>query len=332
MDGHPHSFRFPRSQNAYTPSLSEPRSPISDRERLNIPTASSLDLDDDDPRSSSELNSIRDGQDPDDSPHDPEDEPRISIYGPKMRFHSPAPWEEDDLDSKSVVEQPSISKRVKKKSESNKKGWPLSRVSTEARPSTDSTRSAKPKQSFDAASTISTNGALAYVSLPFLRLRCSYPQPTVLLPRPPCLPRPWASISHPIPCATSFPSLDCDRGLYPTMLAITTPSLRRMLHPLIVLLLRPIRICMATAAQSSVIPPPHPPAAPTQSTRIHTPIRTSRDPWTVIPNCCPRAGQALALPVPIQVPLSPKRHRAAVCPSSAPPPPWVCHPARQRPP
>ncbi|PIL31648.1 hypothetical protein GSI_06350 [Ganoderma sinense ZZ0214-1] len=160
MDGQSHSFRFPRSPNAYTPSLSEPRSPISDRERLNIPTASSLDLDDD-PRSSSELNSIRDGQDPDDPPHDPEDEPRISIYGPKMRFHSPAPWEEDDLDSKSVVEQPSISKRVKKKSESNKKGWPLSRVSTEPRPSTDSTRSAKPKQSFDAASTISANGALA---------------------------------------------------------------------------------------------------------------------------------------------------------------------------
>nr|VWO94390.1 Uncharacterized protein [Ganoderma boninense] len=160
MEPQSHSFRFPRSPNAYTPSLSEPRSPISDRERLNIPTASSLDLDDD-PRSSSELNSIRDGQDPDDSPHDPEDEPRISIYGPKMRFHSPAPWEEDDLDSKSVVEQPSVSKRVKKKSESNKKGWPLSRVSTEPRPSTDSTRSSKPKQSFDAASTISANGALA---------------------------------------------------------------------------------------------------------------------------------------------------------------------------
>ncbi|KAI1793865.1 hypothetical protein LXA43DRAFT_179185 [Ganoderma leucocontextum] len=161
MDPQPHSFRFPPSPNAYTPSLSEPRSPITDRERLNIPTASSLDLDDDDPRSSSELNSIPDGQDSDSPFHDTEDDPRISIYGPKMRFHSPAPWEEDDLDSKSVVEQPSISKRVKKKSESNKKGWPLSRVSTEPRPSTDSTYSAKPKQSFDAASTISANGALA---------------------------------------------------------------------------------------------------------------------------------------------------------------------------
>ena len=182
MDAQPPSFRFPRSPNAYAPSLPEPRSPITDRERLNIPTASSLDLDDD-PRSSSELNSIHDGQDPDSPPQDPEDELRISIYGPKMRFHSPAPWEEDDLDSKSVVEQHSISKRVKKKSDSNKKAWPLSRVSTEPRPSTDSTRSAKPKQSFAAASTISANGALAYVPHPFSPLLDPYPPSIPQCPR-----------------------------------------------------------------------------------------------------------------------------------------------------
>ena len=35
------------------------------------------------------------------------------MYEPKMRFHSPAPCEEDDTDSKNVVEEPL--KRSKKK-------------------------------------------------------------------------------------------------------------------------------------------------------------------------------------------------------------------------
>lgn len=163
LEAHPHSFRFPQSPKTYSPSIAEPRSPISDRDRLNIPTASSLDLEDD-PRSSSELNSIRDGEDNDSPPEDEqeEEETRISVYGPKMRFHSPAPWEEDETDAKSVVEEPS--RRTKKKSEVGKKGWGLSRGNGEPRPSTDSSRSGKGKQSFDAASTISANGALACVS------------------------------------------------------------------------------------------------------------------------------------------------------------------------
>ncbi|TBU46086.1 hypothetical protein BD309DRAFT_1017324 [Dichomitus squalens] len=161
LDGHPNSFRFPQSPRTYVPPLPEPRSPITDRERLNFPNASSLDLEDD-PRSSSELNSTQD-DDEFDTPAEPaDDEPRISMYGPKMRFHSPAPWEEDDdLDAKSVVEEHSLPKRVKKKSESGKKGWPLSRGSSEARPSNESSRSGKGKQSFDNASTTSANGALA---------------------------------------------------------------------------------------------------------------------------------------------------------------------------
>lgn len=161
LDSHPHSFRSPHSPKVYSPSLSDsPRSPISDRERLNIPNASSLDLEDD-PRSSSELNSLRD--DDGDSPPETEEAeiPRISMYGPKMRFHSPAPWEEDE-DAKSIPEEPV--KRSKKKSDTGKKGWGLSRANGESRPSTDSSRSgSKGKQSFDAASTFSANGALAYV-------------------------------------------------------------------------------------------------------------------------------------------------------------------------
>ena len=162
------SFRFPQSPKGYSPSLSEPRSPITDRERLNLPNASSLDLEDD-PRSSSEYQSVSeyqslapDDQDRSNSTDPEEEEPRISMYGPKMRFHSPAPWEEDEEDAKSVVEGPS-SKRSKKKPDGGKKGWGLSRSSGDTRPSTDSVRSGKGKQSFDAASTFSANGALAYV-------------------------------------------------------------------------------------------------------------------------------------------------------------------------
>lgn len=168
FNDHPHSFRFPQSPKAYAPSLAEPRSPITDRERLNFPNASSLDLDDD-PRSSSELNSIRDGEDNDSPPDEEEEESRISVYGPKMRFHSPAPWEEDEADSKSVVEEPP--RRSKKRPDAGKKGWGLSRASGETRPSNESTRSGKGKRSFDATSTVSATGALAYV-LCFRAYRC----------------------------------------------------------------------------------------------------------------------------------------------------------------
>ncbi|TFK87995.1 hypothetical protein K466DRAFT_662626 [Polyporus arcularius HHB13444] len=161
LDGNTHSFRFPQSPKVYSPSISDsPRSPISDRERLAIPNASSLDLDDD-PRSSADLNSLRDD---DDSPTEDEDElPTVSI-GPKMRFHSPAPWEEDEADAKSVVEEPP--RRSREKAYTAKKGWPLSKqTSNEPRPSNESSRSgsAKGKQSFDAASNLSANGALADV-------------------------------------------------------------------------------------------------------------------------------------------------------------------------
>ncbi len=166
LDSHPHSFRFPQSPNVHSPSLSDsPRSPISDRERLNFPNASSLDLEDD-PRSSSELNSLRDHDDDHPPPETEEEEfPRINMYGPKMRFHSPAPWEEDEADTKSVsAEDPP--KRSKKKSDTGKKGWGLSRGNGEPRPSNESSRSGKGKQSLDNASTFSANGALAYVLPP----------------------------------------------------------------------------------------------------------------------------------------------------------------------
>ncbi|KAI0375317.1 hypothetical protein BV20DRAFT_1032565 [Pilatotrama ljubarskyi] len=163
LDGNVQAFRFPQSPQMYSPSLAEPRSPISDRERLNIPTASSLDLEDD-PRSSAEYSSMHDGEDS--SPDDEGDEevPRISMYGPKMRFHSPAPWEEEGEDElpRDSLDEPS--KRSKKKGDAGKKGWGLSKPSSESRPSNESARSGRGKQSFETSSALSASGALAYVS------------------------------------------------------------------------------------------------------------------------------------------------------------------------
>ncbi|KAI0673447.1 hypothetical protein C8Q78DRAFT_968742 [Trametes maxima] len=159
LDGNVQAFRFPQSPRLHSPMLSEPRSPITDRERLNIPTASSLDLEDD-PRSSNEY-SVRDG-DPGSPDEDGDEEiPRISMYGPKMRFHSPAPWEEEDEEDLPRESVDELSKRSKKKGEASRKGWGLSRGTGEPRPSNDSTRSGRPKQSFETSSSLSANGALA---------------------------------------------------------------------------------------------------------------------------------------------------------------------------
>ncbi|KAI0361281.1 hypothetical protein OH77DRAFT_1390950 [Trametes cingulata] len=165
LDANVQAFRFPQSPQIYSPSLSEPRSPISDRERLNIPTASSLDLEDD-PRSSAEYSSMHDGEDSSPDEEGDEEVPRISMYGPKMRFHSPAPWEEegDEEVARDSIDEPS--KRSKKKGDAGKKGWGLSRTTTnESRPSNESARSGKGKQSFETSSALSATGALAYASM-----------------------------------------------------------------------------------------------------------------------------------------------------------------------
>ncbi|KAH9898089.1 hypothetical protein C8Q73DRAFT_641704 [Cubamyces lactineus] len=161
LDGNVQPFRFPQSPRLNSSPLSEPRSPISDRERLNIPTASSLDLDDD-PRSSAEYSSLHDddGSSPEEEVDD-EEIPRISMYGPKMRFHSPAPWEEEGEEPPPRESVDDSSKRPKKKSDSGKKGWGLARGTGEPRPSTDSARSGRPKQSFETTSSLSATGALA---------------------------------------------------------------------------------------------------------------------------------------------------------------------------
>lgn len=148
-----------------------PRSVMSDRQRLNIPHASSLDLDDD-PRSSYAGTDIVDDDDASTQEGDNEDDGelhRVSAYGPKMIVHSRAPWEtgEDDIEESGEVDGSSKRGGFKfSKGESSKKSKGLSgRAVHDSKPSNDSSRSqSKPKQSFDTVSSnISAGGALLYV-------------------------------------------------------------------------------------------------------------------------------------------------------------------------
>ncbi|KAF9462108.1 hypothetical protein BDZ94DRAFT_746855 [Collybia nuda] len=139
------------------PADSQYNSPISpglgaqtNRDRLNDPAASILDLDDS--RSSiSSSDAYDDDEQPtvDDDDDDDDDEPlpRMSLLGPKMRFHSRAPWELDD-DALQEEEEPEYGTLLPKK------GFGLSspRAST-SRPSGESARSqVRSKKSFETTS------------------------------------------------------------------------------------------------------------------------------------------------------------------------------------
>ncbi|PCH33841.1 hypothetical protein WOLCODRAFT_160396, partial [Wolfiporia cocos MD-104 SS10] len=139
----------------------EPRPPMSDRERLNFPNASSLDLDDD-PASSCAGSHVYSDDDDDVSPPDDDDEPSPDLprlCGPKMTIHSPAPWElgEDDAgDEHDLVPR----RAPHKKADAAKRVWGLAKA--EKRPSTESSRSQqKAKQSFESFN--ANGGALLYV-------------------------------------------------------------------------------------------------------------------------------------------------------------------------
>lgn len=148
---------------------SAPRSPMSDRERLNFPNASSLDLDDD-----SQCSSIDPFRGDDVSPAASEEElPRISTYGPKMTVHSRAPWELDDDDASDCDEPAALvsgKKRSGNKKDGGKRVWGLGRPNgdkqSEKRPSTDSNRSqGKSKPSMESYS--GNGSALLWVILSY---------------------------------------------------------------------------------------------------------------------------------------------------------------------
>lgn len=154
---------------------SELRSPMSDRQRLNIPEASSLDLDDD-PRnsymtaeSSSPLEDLSEDESAtEEADTDATEVHRVSAYGPKMTVHSRAPWEtEEDDDEQEEPDSAGIKGAFKfTKRDVAKKPWGRDIRSTgETRPSFESVQS-RGKQSFDTTSShVSAGGALLWVPL-----------------------------------------------------------------------------------------------------------------------------------------------------------------------
>lgn len=145
----------------------EPRTPRFDRERLNDPSASTLILDD------ASISSRADSERYYDSDHeaeldggneDEEGVPRMSYLGPKMRFHSPAPWE---MAEEPVMEQdePDDDTRsfVSRRGRNWTKGFGLgtSKLGGASRPSGESTRSSGKKSSDTSSSSqVSAFGAL----------------------------------------------------------------------------------------------------------------------------------------------------------------------------
>lgn len=162
-----------------------PQSPgITDRQRLNIPDASSLDLDDDtQPSYTPEPSSVHD-DDEDvaaDETGDDTEVHRVSAYGPKMTVHSRAPWEmgdddQVDLDDVDVHSKKSGFKFVRK--DNPKKSRQRDGRQCETRPSMDSLRSqARPKQSFETTSSqVSAGGALLYVTFSDMNGLCIDPR------------------------------------------------------------------------------------------------------------------------------------------------------------
>ncbi|KAJ6621595.1 hypothetical protein B0H10DRAFT_2214973 [Mycena sp. CBHHK59/15] len=169
-----HSFRSPPS----------PRVPLEARSRLNELAESMLDLDDDS-RDGSDEDEARDDQDTVDADHDDSVESRMSLLGPKMRFHSKAPWE---MDSGALEEEDELDDRASGRGrDAVRKGLGFrssSRGTTaSSRPSGESSRSqAKPKRSFETTSSAnspySRGGALHALGQASISSTSLVPAPT----------------------------------------------------------------------------------------------------------------------------------------------------------
>lgn len=172
-NAHPYGLEVPYSRSTCA-------SPMSNRQRLNDPNASMLDLDDD---SRSSIRSVATYDDDQrtinsmeyESDSDDEPQPRMSLLGPKMRFHGPAPWEtsEDPLQEEDEPEdEPRPSFTSKRGRGRSAKGDGImktlglgssSRPSTGSRPSIESNRSqGKSKRSLESGFSLAPNphGAL----------------------------------------------------------------------------------------------------------------------------------------------------------------------------
>jgi hypothetical protein len=199
LHAHPSSpSQYTDASSIYSASVFSPRpqrkhshssSPTSPRETLNDPASSVLDLDDDgqssyDSSNPDELDESLEGRLDDNNDDDggAETQLRMSMLGPKMRFHSRAPWEtgedtleeEDESDNSANPVRASTPSKLSKprtpKAGGTKMGFSLTsskpRSVSAGRPSNESARSApKSKRSFDTvASSISNpSGPVSYV-------------------------------------------------------------------------------------------------------------------------------------------------------------------------
>lgn len=166
------------SQSYHRPRPAEPRSPmspLSDRELLNDPSASGLDLEEDYRSSYASSNAYdEDDNEPSQEITDVGDDSRMSMLGPKMRFHGRAPWEmgeepldEGDESDSSGKSRIFGSKRSRGKGDGITKGFGVgaanSRPSLPSRPSYDSSRTGqRSKGSFEtiASNVSNSQGAL----------------------------------------------------------------------------------------------------------------------------------------------------------------------------
>ncbi|KAF8213191.1 hypothetical protein K438DRAFT_1956600 [Mycena galopus ATCC 62051] len=139
-----------RSLLSYRPPPSPP-APVEPRTRLNELAHSMLDLDDhDEPDHHDPI------QEPVDADQDDHDDSRLSLLGPKMRFHGKAPWEmdadtldeeDDESDDRSTRGRDGIRKGLASFRSSSR-----STTASATRPSGESSRSSnqpKPKRSFE---------------------------------------------------------------------------------------------------------------------------------------------------------------------------------------
>ncbi|KAJ7492757.1 hypothetical protein FB451DRAFT_1389110 [Mycena latifolia] len=181
-------FFSPRPDDFAHESRSYPASPRSppERNRLNELAVSMLDLDDDSRDPSDE-------DDPDNDPADPDTETsdsRMSLLGPKMRFHGKAPWEDGGVLEEEDEPEPDRSSNRGRDGIKKGLGFRSSSRGTTAssRPSGESSRShqAKPKRSFETTSSANSpygrGGALHALGQASISSTSLVPQPAARQP------------------------------------------------------------------------------------------------------------------------------------------------------
>lgn len=163
LDAHTNLYNY---STAHHRIPSEPRT---NRQRLHIPEASSLDMDSEPDHSYAEPGPQDDDEIISDDVSDEVTESHKVAYGPKMTVHSRAPWETGEEDNADMDEQdPSAKKSVlafARRDNLKKSRGRDARRQDDSRPSVDSVRlQSRSKQSLETPSSqLSAGSALMYV-------------------------------------------------------------------------------------------------------------------------------------------------------------------------